>query len=116
MSDLQINAVLGQIRALREQIDLGAVQAGSTITGPATGPTGVPKDSFGEVLGKFVAQVNQTQSVSGDLATRFEQGDEKVSLAQVMVASQKANVSFQAVVQVRNKLLAAYQDVMNMQV
>ena len=54
--------------------------------------------------------------MSADLAARFEQGDEKVSLAQVMVASQKSSVSFQAVVQVRSKLLAAYQDVMNMQI
>ncbi len=108
MSDMQINAVLGQIRSLRAQIDHGAV------TAPA--PTDGPKDSFGAVLGQFVGQVNEAQMTSGDLAARFEQGDEKVSLAQVMVASQKSNVSFQAVVQVRNKLLAAYQDVMNMQI
>ncbi|WP_448505787.1 flagellar hook-basal body complex protein FliE [Immundisolibacter sp.] len=108
MSDLQINAVLSQIRALREQIDHAAIKAPT--------PTDASKDSFGAVLGQFVNQVNQAQSASRDLATRFEQGDDKVSLAQVMVASQKANVSFQAVVQVRNKLLAAYQDVMNMQI
>jgi len=108
MSDLQINAVLGQIRALREQIDHAAVKAPT--------PTDGPKDSFGAVLGQLVNQVNAAQMASGDLAARFEQGDEKVSLAQVMVASQKSNVSFQAVVQVRNKLLAAYQDVMNMQI
>lgn len=106
MSDMQINAVLGQIRALREQIDHAAVKAPT--------PTDAPKDSFGAVLGQFVNQVNAAQSASGDLAARFEQGDEKVSLAQVMVASQKSSVSFQAVVQVRNKLLTAYQDVMNM--
>lgn len=108
MSDMQINAVLGQIRALREQIDHGAVRAPT--------PTDDPKDSFGAVLGQFVSKVNEAQTMSADLAARFEQGDEKVSLAQVMVASQKSSVSFQAVVQVRSKLLAAYQDVMNMQI
>jgi flagellar hook-basal body complex protein FliE len=108
MSDMQINAVLGQIRALREQIDHAAVKAPT--------PTDDAKESFGAVLGQFVSQVNEAQAASTDLAARFEQGDEKVSLAQVMVASQKSNVSFQAVVQVRNKLLAAYQDVMNMQI
>jgi flagellar hook-basal body complex protein FliE len=68
------------------------------------------------VLGRLVEQVNSAQVASADLAARFEQGDEQVSLAQVMVAGQKSSVSFQAAVQVRNKLLAAYQDVMNMQV
>lgn len=108
MSDMQINAVLGQIRALREQIDHAAVKAPT--------PTDDAKESFGAVLGQFVNQVNEAQMASGDLAARFEQGDEKVSLAQVMVASQKSSVSFQAVMQVRNKLLSAYQDVMNMQI
>ena len=108
MSDMHINAVLGQIRALREQIDHPAVKAPT--------PTDGAKESFGAVLGQFVSQVNEAQAASTDLAARFEQGDEKVSLAQVMVASQKSNVSLQAVVQVRNKLLAAYQDVMNMQI
>ncbi|MFP5463785.1 MAG: flagellar hook-basal body complex protein FliE [Gammaproteobacteria bacterium] len=108
MSDMQINAVLGQIRALREQIDHAAVKAPT--------PTDDAKESFGAVLGQFVSQVNEAQAASTDLAARFEQGDEKVSLAQVMVASQKSSVSFQAVMQVRNKLLSAYQDVMNMQI
>lgn len=108
MSDMQINAVLGQIRALREQIDLGAARPPA----PADGP----KESFGAVLGQFVNQVNTAQQASGDLASRFELGDETVSLAQVMVSSQQAKVSLQAAVQVRNKLLAAYQDVMNMQI
>jgi flagellar hook-basal body complex protein FliE len=44
----------------------------------------------------------------------FESGDANVSLAEVMVASQKASVSFQAMLQVRNKLVEAYKDVMNM--
>ena len=106
MSDMHINAVLGQIRALREQIDHTA----------APTPTDGAKESFGAVLGQFVSQVNEAQAASTDLAARFEQGDEKVSLAQVMVANQTSSVSFQAAVQVRNKLLAAYQDVMNMQI
>src|SRR3970282_646066 len=108
MSDLQINAVLGQIRALRAQMEQPAP--------PVAAAGEAPQSSFGAVLGDLVKQVNEAQSTAGDLSTRFEQGDERVSLAQVMVSGQKANLSFQAVVQVRNKLLAAYQDVMNMQV
>ena len=43
-------------------------------------------------------------------------GDDSVSLSDVMIAGQKANISFQATIQVRNKLVSAYQDIMNMQV
>ncbi len=108
MSDLQINAVLGQIRALRAQMEQP--------TAPVSAPGEATQSSFGAVLGDLVKQVNEAQGASKDLSTRFEQGDERVSLAQVMVSGQKASLSFQAVVQVRNKLLAAYQDVMNMPV
>lgn len=107
MSNLQIDAVLGQIRSLRTQLDQG--------TQPVK-PVADGADSFGALLGQMVKQVNEAQTTAGDLATRFEAGDEKVSLAQVMVANQTSSVSFQAAVQVRNKLLAAYQDVMNMQI
>jgi flagellar hook-basal body complex protein FliE len=107
MSDMQINAVLGQIRSLRAQLEQPP---------GATAPAQESAASFGAVLGRLVEQVNSAQVASADLAARFEQGDEQVSLAQVMVAGQKSSVSFQAAVQVRNKLLAAYQDVMNMQV
>lgn len=106
MSDLHIDAVLGQMRALRAQLEQGT----ATVKPAADG------DSFGAVLGQFVQLVNQAQTGAQELAARFDAGDEKVTLAQAVVASQKASVSFQAAVQVRNKLLAAYQDVMNMQI
>ncbi|HEY0267886.1 MAG TPA: flagellar hook-basal body complex protein FliE, partial [Methyloradius sp.] len=46
----------------------------------------------------------------------FVMGDDKVSLSDVMIAGQKANITFQATVQIRNKLVAAYSDIMNMQI
>ena len=49
-------------------------------------------------------------------ATAFEMGDPNVNLSEVMVAIQKANVSFQAMTQVRNNLVSAYKDIMNMPV
>ena len=72
-------------------------------------PTG-----FGDLFKQAVQSVNETQKQSSALATAYEQGDPQVSLAQVMVASQKASVSFQALTQVRNRLVEAYKDVMNM--
>ncbi|MDX9874484.1 MAG: flagellar hook-basal body complex protein FliE [Spongiibacteraceae bacterium] len=69
---------------------------------------------FGELFSQAINSVNDVQQQSSALATAYEKGDPQVSLAQVMVASQKASVSFQALTQVRNRLVEAYQDVMNM--
>ena len=63
-----------------------------------------------------IDQVNSAQQVSSEMAKNFELGKTDASLQEVMVSLQKANVSFQAMVQVRNKLVSAYQDIMNMQV
>jgi flagellar hook-basal body complex protein FliE len=72
--------------------------------------------SFSEMLGQAVNKVNETQQVSNKLATAFEMGQSGVDLTDVMIASQKASVSFQAMTQVRNKLVQAYQDIMQMPV
>lgn len=72
--------------------------------------------SFSEMLGQAVGKVNETQQVSKQLATAFEMGQSGVDLTDVMIASQKASVSFQAMTQVRNKLVQAYQDIMQMPV
>ena len=69
---------------------------------------------FGEVLKQAIDIVNTNQQEAARLARTFEQGEQGVDLAQVMVAIQKANLSFQAATQVRNRLVAAYQDIMNM--
>jgi len=66
------------------------------------------------MLKQTIGAVNDTQQTAGKMTEAFEAGDTNVSLAEVMVASQKASVSFQAMLQVRNKLVEAYQDVMNM--
>ena len=60
--------------------------------------------------------MNQSQLEAERLGKNFAMGDDSVSLSDVMIAGQKANISFQATLQVRNKLVSAYQDIMNMQV
>lgn len=72
--------------------------------------------SFSEMLGQAVGKVNETQQASNKLAEAFEVGKSGVDLTDVMIASQKASVSFQAMTQVRNKLVQAYQDIMQMPV
>ncbi|WP_252273094.1 flagellar hook-basal body complex protein FliE [Pseudomonas subflava] len=72
--------------------------------------------NFADMLGQAVNKVSETQQISGQLATAFEMGQKGVDITDVMIASQKASVSFQALTQVRNKLVQAYQDIMQMPV
>ena len=68
------------------------------------------------MLGNAINKVSETQQASSQLSNAFEIGKSGVDLTDVMVASQKASVSFQAITQVRNKLVQAYQDIMQMPV
>jgi flagellar hook-basal body complex protein FliE len=72
--------------------------------------------SFGEMLEQAVGKVNDTQKASAAMAKGYEQGDPNIDISDVMIASQKSTVSFQSMLQVRNKLIDAYRDVMNMPV
>lgn len=107
MSDIGIDQVLAQMRVM-------AAAAGSrSEPGEGVGPAG---EDFGTLMKASIQEVNEAQSEARALADAFEAGDPDVGLPEVMVALQKASVSFQAVTQVRNKLLNAYQEIMNMQV
>lgn len=77
-------------------------------------PAGAP--DFAQVLQNSVQQVNQRQEQASGLAEKFSAGDPDANLHEVMIELQKASVSFQEMVQVRNKLVSAYNDIMNMQV
>jgi flagellar hook-basal body complex protein FliE len=74
------------------------------------------KVSFSDALKSSLDQVNKIQLESEKMGKEFAMGDDTVSLSDVMIAGQKANISFQATVQVRNKLVSAYSEIMNMQV
>jgi flagellar hook-basal body complex protein FliE len=88
----------------------------SEIKTPVFKEVSLNKNSFSQVLDKALTHVNALQSTSETLQNSYELGDDKVSIAEVMMASQKANLSFQALVQVRNKLVSAYKEIMNMPV
>jgi len=108
-------------------IDSDRIEAMLTqLRAAATRPTGVDssiaaeapvgKANFSDLLKSSLEQVNSAQQTSEKLGQSFAMGDDKVSLSDVMISVQKANISFQAAVQVRNKLVSAYHDIMNMQV
>lgn len=71
---------------------------------------------FADALKASLDNVNNAQTKADQLTQRFSLGDDSVNLSDVMVSMQKASISFQATLQVRNKLVSAYQDIMNMQV
>lgn len=106
MSEMDINAVLAQMRTLATQAQFQPVSPAAE--GQAAGV------DFGAMLKQSIDQVNSLQQDASSLSERFEQGEPNVDLTQVMVAVQKASVAFQAITQVRNKLVSAYQDIMNM--
>lgn len=83
---------------------------------PAAEPQEVGAPSFAEMLGNAVNKVSETQNAASEMASAFEMGQKGIDLTDVMIASQKASVSFQAMTQVRNKLVQAYQDIMQMPV
>jgi len=104
MSEIDVNYLLSQLRS-------SALEAKGVAQNSSANPSGV---DFSAQLKEAINQVNSVQKESGQLKKAFTMGDENVDLVDVMVASQKAKVSFQAMVQVRNKLITAYQDVMSM--
>jgi len=112
MNTIDHQSLLLQLRAMasRAQGVQDAPAAGAAAPGAAA-PGGV---DFGKALKSALDNVNETQKTARALSEKFDAGDPKIDMAEVMVAIQKANVSFQAVTQVRNKLVSAYQDIMNM--
>lgn len=71
---------------------------------------------FSKVLKSSLDQVNNVQLQAQQVAQRFELGDSTVSLSDAMLALQKSSIALQQTVQVRNKLISAYQEIMNMPV
>ncbi|MEW6354667.1 MAG: flagellar hook-basal body complex protein FliE [Pseudomonadota bacterium] len=105
MNDIDVSQLLSQLRTM------SAAAKGAVAPAQESGVA-----DFSSLLKNSIKQVSDMQVKAGDLAKAFEAGDKQVDLAEVMVALQKASISFQAMTQVRNKLVSAYQDIMNMQV
>ena len=109
---IDAQAVLAQMRALTAQARGLEMPRSANAINPAAGAT--PAVNFGDVMKNALNFVNDQQVTAAQLSDKFERGDKGVDVAQVMVAIQKANLSFQAATQVRHKLVSAYQDIMNM--
>ena len=102
-----IDNLLGQLRAA------SAAATGQPANAKAASPS---KTDFAEVLKNSIDSVNDAQVKAEGLARDFELGKPNANLNDVMISLQNANLSFQEMVQVRNKLVSAYHDIMNMQI
>ncbi|MFA7240589.1 MAG: flagellar hook-basal body complex protein FliE [Sulfuricellaceae bacterium] len=105
MNTLGIDQLLGQLRSASMTAG-GAPESASLPDGK----------NFASALKSSLDNVNSAQQQANNLAKAFELGDPNSNVQDVMLSLQKANVSFQTMVQVRNKLVTAYQEIMNMQV
>jgi flagellar hook-basal body complex protein FliE len=101
-----IEQMVNQLRAV-------AAQASGSPSSAAEAPSG---SDFSTLLQSAVNEVNSAQKSAETMTQQFEQGDSSANLQDVVVSLQKASLSFQTMVQVRNKLVSAYQEIMNMQV
>lgn len=127
-SSSQIDAITAQLRGAPARINEVADQVtiGGVKQTPAIAPVddlaavsqSVPaeKVDFAQVLKSTLDQVNDAQNTARKLSQSFAMGDDNVDLSEVMIATQKSSISFQTSIQVRNKLVSAYRDVMTMQV
>ncbi len=106
MNEISPEQLLGQIRSLA-----------SNLQPPEAAAAGKPDSpDFNQMLERSLNSVSEMQQQASELKVAFVNGSTDASLAEVMIAAQKADLSFRAVTEVRNKLVQAYQDIMNMPV
>jgi len=103
MSEIDVGQILSEMQRLV------AAARDDTAAAPAGSAT-----SFSDLLRTSIDKVNDMQESAASAAEAFEVGAPDVTLPEVMIALQKANLSFQAMTEVRNRLVSAYQEVMNM--
>lgn len=104
----------GRIEAMVAQLKAAAARATPAGESPLQTDKTANQVNFQSVLKSSLDQVNGAQLQSQQLAERFAMGDSNVSLSDAMISMQKSSIAFQQTVQVRNKLVSAYQEIMNM--
>jgi len=106
-----MNALLAQIQALQQQTSASNALSPAVSTNAPSGQA-----DFKTILKNAVDEVSQAQNTAQAKVQAFSTGDSNMSLEEVMVSLQKANISFQGMLAVRNRLVDAYKDVTNLQV
>ncbi|HEX2812002.1 MAG TPA: flagellar hook-basal body complex protein FliE [Sphingopyxis sp.] len=107
------SSILNQNQALQRAAGRGGVSGVGGGVGGVDGAAGTP--DFGAAISNALQQVNAQQNRASDLSEAYERGDTH-DIVSVMIERQKASLGFETTLQVRNKLLSAYRDIMNMPV
>jgi flagellar hook-basal body complex protein FliE len=108
---MSINAIQNTLQTLQS---VAAQASGAKATSGMA--ESASESGFAGALRDSIRKVNEAQSSSAAKAQAFQMGDPNLSLNEVMVDMQKAGIQFQMAVQVRNKLVSAYKEVMSMPV
>jgi flagellar hook-basal body complex protein FliE len=111
---MDVSKIDGMLTQLRAGAALAAGKpSAATTTSSVNAGGGI---DFSSVFKSSLDQVNNAQQHAAKLARDFEIGAPGANLTEAMISMQKATISLQYTVQVRNKMVAAYQDIMNMPV
>jgi flagellar hook-basal body complex protein FliE len=116
-SHANIASMLQTLNAVQQQASAGVNPAGINpgALQPGAQVPGVGKPGFTDMVRNAVSEVNQTQLHSREMQTAYERG-EPIPLHEVVLGMQKSSLAFEATLQVRNKVLKAYEDILNMPV
>jgi len=110
--DIKANSLYAQMQSMQ----LEAMGNRLPINEGNVAPVNQSTSNFTDMLKEAVNNVNEIQQEAGAKRTAFEMGDKSVTLAETMIAASKASVAFDATVQVRNKFVEAYKEIMSMPV
>jgi flagellar hook-basal body complex protein FliE len=121
--DIKSNSLYSQMQSMSLQamgnkppaIDVDAIGINGTASN-SVGKINESTSNFGDMLTSALKSVNDLQKDAGEKKTAFEMGDSNVTLAEVMVASSKSGIALDATVQIRNKFVEAYKEIMSMPV
>ncbi len=114
LSPASIQSMLQTLRSHQAEASgkAGAMPGATDLTGDATG---VQKTGFADLVSGALGQVNNLQVQSSDMRAAFDRG-ENIALTDVVLGMQKSSLAFEATLQVRNKVLKAYEEILNMPV
>lgn len=107
--DIKAHSLYQEMQSMASETQIGLGQPNPMQTNPSS-------EKFADLLSNAIGTVNEMQLESKNAQKAFEMGDKSLSLADVMVAKEKSGIAFEATLQVRNKVLEAYKQIMSMPV
>lgn len=113
--DIKSNSLYAQMQSMQLEAMGNRISTNNNVEAVSEAANTSGSD-FGALLKNAVNTVNDLQKETGELRNRFEMGDRSVSLSDTMIASAKSGIAFEATVQVRNKFVEAYKEIMSMPV